>query len=150
MTRLFRLSFALASLLIAVQLVFGQASNAVMPSVSRSHEGSKGYGRSVSVAEKTKPANETKSVPDSDNPVISDPLVRVLIAKGILTEVEGRSISASGTPVEQRDRLASLLRDKGLISAAEYEAVRTVAPAEDAARALATASSSERVAAQKS
>jgi hypothetical protein len=30
---------------------------------------------------------------------IADPLVRVLIAKGILTEVEGRSIGTSGNSV---------------------------------------------------
>ena len=63
--------------------------------------------------------------------MITDPLVRVLISKGVLYEIEGRTISASGTPSEQRDRLATLLRDKGLLSAAEYEAVRTVAPTED-------------------
>jgi hypothetical protein len=48
--------------------------------------------------------------------------------KGLLTESEARVISESGTAVEQRDRLANLLRDKGIISAAEYEAVRTVTP----------------------
>jgi hypothetical protein len=68
---------------------------------------------------------------------IADPLVRVLIAKGILTEVEGRSIGTSGNPVEQRDRLATLLRDKGLLTGPEYEAIRTAVPSE----ALATVSS---------
>jgi hypothetical protein len=62
-------------------------------------------------------------------PGVADPLVRVLIAKGLLTTEEGRSIGAAATPAEQRDRLASLLRDKGLISPAEYEAVRAAAPA---------------------
>ena len=65
------------------------------------------------------------------NVVISDPLVRMLIAKGLLTESEGRSISESGSAAEQRDRLANLLRDKGIISAAEYEAVRSVVPVAD-------------------
>ncbi|HEX8139362.1 MAG TPA: hypothetical protein VF544_17500 [Pyrinomonadaceae bacterium] len=60
--------------------------------------------------------------------VIADPLVRILIEKGVLTEKEGYTISTAGTPAEQRDRLAALLRDKGLISAAEFDAVRTVAP----------------------
>src|SRR5215203_663295 len=59
---------------------------------------------------------------------IADPLVRVLITKGVLTEAEGRSIGAGGNPIEQRDRLATLLRDKGLLTGAEYEAVRTVVP----------------------
>ncbi|HSB27115.1 MAG TPA: hypothetical protein VLE19_04650 [Pyrinomonadaceae bacterium] len=54
----------------------------------------------------------------------SDPLVRVLEAKGILTTVEARSISANASPAEQRDRLAAALRDKGVISSAELEVVR--------------------------
>ena len=56
-----------------------------------------------------------------------DPLVRVLEAKGILTSAEARSITANAPATEQRDRLAALLRDKGVISAAEFEAVRTTA-----------------------
>ena len=55
----------------------------------------------------------------------TDPLVRVLEAKGILTSAEARSISGTGSATEQRDRLAILLRDKGVISAAEFEALRT-------------------------
>src|SRR5687768_17702520 len=62
------------------------------------------------------------------NVVITDPLVRMLRDKGLLTESEARVISEKGTPVEQRDRLANLLRDKGIISASEYETVRTVNP----------------------
>jgi len=63
----------------------------------------------------------------SDNS--TDPLIRVLQAKGVLTEAEARSITASATPTEQRDRLAALLRDKGVISSSEFEAVRTNTPA---------------------
>lgn len=54
----------------------------------------------------------------------NDPLVKVLIAKGLITADEGRSVVAAA-PGEQRDRLAALLRDKGLISTVEFEAVRT-------------------------
>jgi hypothetical protein len=57
----------------------------------------------------------------------TDPLVRVLEAKGILTSAEARSITANASTTEQRDRLAAVLRDKGVISAAEFEAVRTTA-----------------------
>lgn len=57
---------------------------------------------------------------------INDPLVRVLVTKGLLTVDEARLITATGTVVEQRDRLAALLRDKGLISASEFETVRNV------------------------
>ena len=57
----------------------------------------------------------------------SDPLIRVLVAKGVLTAEEARVITADATPAEQRDRLAALLKDKGVISAAEFEAVRAPA-----------------------
>jgi hypothetical protein len=67
---------------------------------------------------------------DKNEPVIVDPLIRVLVTKGILTQVEGHSINGSGNVVEQRDGLARLLRDKGLLSAAEYEALRTITPAQ--------------------
>src|SRR5438270_12049429 len=60
-----------------------------------------------------------------------DPLVRVLVTKGVLTNEEARSITVNASPAEQRDRLATLLRDKGVISASEFEAVRTVAPTEN-------------------
>jgi len=63
--------------------------------------------------------------------VIADPVVRMLVAKGVLTENEGHAISEIGNGTEQRDRLANLLREKGIISSAEYEAVRTTAPIAD-------------------
>jgi hypothetical protein len=58
----------------------------------------------------------------------TDPLVRVLVTKGVLTPEEARLVT-NGSPTEQRDRLAVLLRDKGVISSAEFESVRTNAPA---------------------
>jgi hypothetical protein len=67
----------------------------------------------------------------------SDPLVRVLQTKGILTEAEARAITANASAAEQRDRLAVLLRDKGVISAAEYETLRK--PAAPAEMTMATA-----------
>jgi hypothetical protein len=54
----------------------------------------------------------------------NDPLVQVLQAKGILTEAEARAITVNASPAEQRDRLAALLRDKGVISATEFESIR--------------------------
>jgi hypothetical protein len=74
-------------------------------------------------------SSTTKTNPDAstspeEKPAIADPLLRVLVAKGLLTTAEARSVS-SGPVAEQRDRLAALLRDKGLISANEFEAVRS-------------------------
>ncbi len=50
-----------------------------------------------------------------------DPLVQVLVNKGILTPEDAKSLS--GTPAEQNDRLVQLLKDKGVISASEYSAL---------------------------
>src|SRR5689334_12023519 len=57
----------------------------------------------------------------------SDPLVRVLQTKGIITDAEARAITSNASPSEQRDRLAVILRDKGVISATEFEAIRAPA-----------------------
>src|SRR4030095_10379402 len=54
-----------------------------------------------------------------------DPLVQVLVKKGVITTEEAGLITNNATPAEQRDRLAAMLRDKGVISTAEFEAVRT-------------------------
>src|SRR4029078_498061 len=59
----------------------------------------------------------------------TDPLVRILVTKGVITADEARVIVTNASPAEQRDRLAVILRDKGVISAAEFEATRTNCPA---------------------
>jgi hypothetical protein len=63
----------------------------------------------------------------------TDPLVRVLVSKGVLTTEEARVITANASPTEQHDRLASILRDKGVISAEEFDAVRTAPAGESTA-----------------
>ena len=59
---------------------------------------------------------------------VADPLVRVLVAKGLISADEARAVAGGRTAAEQRDRLASLLRDKGLLTASEFEAVRSGPP----------------------
>jgi hypothetical protein len=54
-----------------------------------------------------------------------DPLLRLLISKGLLTTEEAAVILNSGTQAQQRDRLATLLKDKGLISNAEFETLQS-------------------------
>jgi hypothetical protein len=56
-----------------------------------------------------------------------DPLLRLLISKGLLTTEEAAVILNSGTQAQQRDRLATLLKDKGLISSAEFDALQLTA-----------------------
>jgi len=50
-----------------------------------------------------------------------DPLVQVLVQKGVLSADEAKSIT--GTAEQQRDQLVELLKQKGVISSAEYDAV---------------------------
>jgi len=56
-----------------------------------------------------------------------DPLVQLLVSKGVLSKQEGEAI-ASAPDSEQRDRLLTLLRDKGVISNAELSSL-TAPPA---------------------
>jgi hypothetical protein len=63
------------------------------------------------------------------NAPIEDPLLRLLVGKGLLTAEEAGMVLSSGTPAKQRDRLASLLKDKGLISTAEFDALQASAAA---------------------
>jgi len=90
-------------------------------------------------------ANTTpKSAETNDS---ADPLVRVLVTKGILTSEEARTINSNGTPLEQRDRLAALLREKGLLSETEYQALRAPIPSVTVSSSLAATPSTEAVAA---
>ncbi|MFB3917731.1 MAG: hypothetical protein ACE14M_13445 [Terriglobales bacterium] len=56
-----------------------------------------------------------------------DPLVQVLVQKGVLTSSDAHTIT--GTPAEQRDRLAQLLREKGVLSASDLNSVQGSLPA---------------------
>jgi hypothetical protein len=50
-----------------------------------------------------------------------DPLVQVLVNKGILTAEDAKALT--GTPAEQHDKLVQLLREKGVLSAAEANSI---------------------------
>jgi hypothetical protein len=114
----YRLFLILVLLLNAVSVAVAQTSRAAAdPAIS-----------STSAVRAVDEKNAgTSTIPDNRS-AINDPLVRVLVTKGLLTVDEARSITATGSVVEQRDRLAALLRDKGLISATEFETVRNVSP----------------------
>ncbi|MDX6710223.1 MAG: DcaP outer membrane protein [Blastocatellia bacterium] len=60
---------------------------------------------------------------------VGDPLLRLLVSKGLLTTDEADGVLSSGTPANQRDRLATLLKEKGLISTAEFDALSVIAAA---------------------
>jgi hypothetical protein len=72
------------------------------------------------------PYIDAQSENSSDAGLVSnDPLIRLMISKGMLTSEEARTITAGGKSDEQRDRLVLLMRKKGMISDAEFEDLRT-------------------------
>ena len=77
----------------------------------------------------------------STEKVIPDPLLNLLVSKGLLSTEEVRVI-LSRDPASQRDLLAALLKDKGVISAAEFELLRT--PASNSSNVAGSVTSTER------
>src|SRR5712691_713061 len=72
-----------------------------------------------------------------------DPLLRLLVSKGVLTTEEAALVLGSGTPAQQRDRLETLLKDKGLISKAEFDALQSSGSDETVVNVNATPSKSK-------
>ena len=54
---------------------------------------------------------------------IKDPLVKILLTKGLITPAEAQALAANAAPAAQRDALAALLLSKGIISAAELNTI---------------------------
>ncbi|HEY9502675.1 MAG TPA: hypothetical protein VIR01_13665, partial [Pyrinomonadaceae bacterium] len=75
------------------------------------------------VTQKNGQPSQDGSVVKQENTEYSDPLLKLLVDKHLLTTEEARSIASSGDPQGQRDRLAALLKDKGLISADELNSI---------------------------
>jgi hypothetical protein len=146
-----RLPVVLALLLLTSSLAQAQAERpAAQPdgtSVARPSE--KGSPVATSVEKTGTPNNSVNAGTSAADSVSVDPLIRVLVTKGVLTPDEGRAIGAGGNAAEQRDRLAALLRDKGLITATEFEAVRTVTASAAATTSPTVAPTAERASATK-
>jgi hypothetical protein len=70
-------------------------------------------------AQKTSQQSPDSSSTKGDGNEYSDPLLKLLVDKQLLTSEEARSVVSAGDPLQQRDRLATLLKNKGLISAEE-------------------------------
>lgn len=52
-----------------------------------------------------------------------DPLAQILLAKGILSPDEVKSIDQAATPQQASERMAGILLGKGVISKADYERI---------------------------
>lgn len=70
---------------------------------------------------------------------IKDPLIKILLGKGVISATEAQALAAGASPGEQRDRLANLLLSKGVISTAEFDQIRSVNPPAPSANTTAAA-----------
>jgi len=81
-------------------------------------------------------AQQADESPIQASPVeTADPLIQVLIRKGVLTLQKGQSVSF-GAASEQRDRLAVLLQRKGVLSAADLDTLSVASASAQVALAL--------------
>lgn len=76
-------------------------------------------------AQETKRASPDRPTAASEN--TNDPLLKLLVSKGLVTSTEAESVVSAGDPAKQRDRLAALLQEKGLISAEELASLQPTA-----------------------
>lgn len=74
----------------------------------------------------------------------NDPLLKLLVSKGLVTSAEAELVLSAGDATKQSDRLAALLKEKGLISAEEFASLQ---PRSDVAASNNASPSGERVAA---
>src|SRR6266850_2038107 len=68
-----------------------------------------------SIEEKIDRSTGNSEGSNADRAPMADALLRLLVNKGLLTPDDARGVLSTGDP-HQRDRLATLLKDKGLIS----------------------------------
>src|SRR5438034_6645344 len=132
MIKQIRLSVSAALSLLAIHFCFSSAS------VTCAQSNSSNIDHVSVVTKPEKPAiSEPRTQPEKDAALISDPLVRVLITKGVLNEDEGRSLSVSGTPSEQSCQAITLFRGIATLSATRTFIVRAVAFVDDKNQELA-------------
>ncbi len=107
-----RLTLAILFLILTISIVFAQDGKTVPVSIAQ-----------LATAEKT--VGDDKK---TETVEIKDPLLNLLIKKGLINETEGKSITGGNSAAEQRDRLANLLLAKGLITTTEFDAIRVLPP----------------------
>jgi hypothetical protein len=109
--------------LFLISLLVAQAANAQAQGSASSSPALQEQGQQAPKTDHSSGNGEGSATGKASMP---DNLLDLLVSKGLLTTEEVRGI-LSGEPANRRDRLATLLKDKGLISAAEFDALRTPA-----------------------
>jgi hypothetical protein len=118
MNRYFGPVFMLTLVLTCASIVSAQTTRSPDPNPPAQTET---VGASLKASDpKEKKAEGANASAVSDESSITDPLIRLLISKRLLSAEEARTV-VDGPASEERYRLAALLRDKGVISAAEFQ-----------------------------
>jgi hypothetical protein len=78
----------------------------------------------VRAQETSRAPSEKPAATSSDSSKANDPLLNLLVSKGLVTSAEAESVISAGDTAKQRDRLAALLKEKGLISAEEFASLQ--------------------------
>ncbi len=89
---------------------------------------------SVTKADTPPGTNDSPNSTTPSNPS-ADPLVRLLVSKGLLTPAEVVAVNGAATPEAQREVLARVLLNKGVISEAEFNGLRGAVAVPAAVRA---------------
>jgi hypothetical protein len=77
----------------------------------------------ISIAAFAENLPASASAAQTNTAAAADPLLQLLVTKGVINPEEAKSLV--GTPAEQRAKLLALLRQKGILSASDYEALAT-------------------------
>jgi hypothetical protein len=81
----------------------------------------------VLAQETNRTLSDKPAATSSDSAKANDPLLKLLVNKGLVTSAEAESVLSAGDAAKQRDRLAALLKEKGLISAEEFASLQSAA-----------------------
>jgi hypothetical protein len=81
----------------------------------------------VLAQETNRTLSDKPAATSSDSAKANDPLLKLLVNKGLVTSAEAESVLSAGDAAKQRDRLAALLKEKGLISAEEFASLQPAA-----------------------
>ena len=73
-----------------------------------------------------RPSGDREGAATNEKATTPDPLLNLLVSKGVLTTEEAGTVLSAPNAESQRDRLVILLKNKGLISAEDIEKLRTI------------------------
>lgn len=121
---------------IPTRILAGVMALSLLPGAALASDNNSAAGNKSNDNETTATATAPSPAPAAGMGAVNDPLVRLLVSKGLLSVNEAGDLAAAPTS-QIRDRLLLILKDKGLLTAEDMNALK--APATAAAEAATTA-----------